>query len=52
MRGGAAPDAGRAGLNRDELLRKLFPNGLPPREDVIRRANAWLDEAEKLASAR
>jgi uncharacterized C2H2 Zn-finger protein len=36
-------------LNRDALLQTLFPNGLPPREDVIRRANAWLDEAEKLA---
>lgn len=40
------------GLNRDALLQTIFPNGLPAREAVIRRANAWLDEAEKLAKAR
>jgi len=27
----------------------LFPNGVPPRESVIRDLNAWLDEAERLA---
>lgn len=27
-------------------------NGLPAREEVIRRANAWLDEAEQLAAAK
>src|SRR3954452_9366102 len=37
------------GINRDALLQALFPNGLPAREAVIRRANAWLDEAEQLA---
>jgi len=47
-----ASDGERSDLNRDQLLRTLFPDGVPPREDVIRRANAWLDEAEKLASAR
>lgn len=40
------------GVNRDALLQALFPNGLPAREAVIRRANAWLDEAEQLARAR
>jgi hypothetical protein len=30
-------------------LQALFPNGLPAREEVIRRANAWLDDAEQLA---
>ena len=27
----------------------LFPNGVPPRESVVRDLNAWLDEAERLA---
>jgi hypothetical protein len=35
-------------VNRDALLQAIFPNGVPAREEVIRRANAWLDEAEKL----
>ena len=39
------------GVDHDALLRTLFPSGLPAREEVIRRANAWLDEAEKLARA-
>ena len=39
-------------VNRDALLQALFPNGLPAREAVIRRANAWLDEAEQLAKAK
>lgn len=40
------------GLNRDALLQSLFPNGLPAREEIIRRANAWLDEAEQLAASK
>jgi hypothetical protein len=36
-------------LDRDALLQRLFPNGIPAREDVIRAANSWLDEAERLA---
>jgi uncharacterized C2H2 Zn-finger protein len=39
-------------VSRDELLQVLFPNGIPPREEVIRRAHAWLEEAESLARAR
>jgi hypothetical protein len=31
------------------LLKALFPNGIPPREEVIRAVNDWLDEAERLA---
>jgi hypothetical protein len=45
-------DGGGSRVNRDALLQTLFPNGVPPREEVIRRTNAWLDEAEQLASAR
>ena len=37
-------------LDRDALLQRVFPNGMPARESVLKRANAWLDEAEKLAS--
>lgn len=40
------------GVNRDQLLQTLFPNGVPAREAVIRRANAWLDEAERLAGTK
>jgi hypothetical protein len=39
-------------VNRDALLQQLFPSGLPAREEVIRRVNAWLDEAEKLAASK
>lgn len=38
-----------ARVNRDQLLQALFPNGVPAREDVIRRVGSWLDEAEQLA---
>jgi len=44
---------GRAqSINRDALLRALFPNGIPPRQDVIAAVNSWLDEAERLARIR
>jgi hypothetical protein len=49
---GASSNAGGSGVDRDALLRALFPNGIPPREDVIAQANAWLDEAERLARSR
>lgn len=39
---------GQTGLDRDQLLRALFPNGVPPQEAVIRRVGDWLDEAERL----
>lgn len=35
-------------FDRNQLLRTLFPNGVPPREDVLRAVNGWLDEAERL----
>ena len=49
MRSGQQGRDGQAGVNRDQLLRTLFPNGVPPQEDVIRRLTDWLDEAERLA---
>ncbi len=51
-RAAAAGSAGDGKIDRDRLLQTLFPNGIPAREDIIRRANAWLDEAERLAKAR
>jgi hypothetical protein len=41
-----------ATVNRDDLLRSLFPNGIPARVDAIRRVNDWLDEGERLARLR
>jgi len=38
--------------DRDSLLAALFPNGVPPREDVIRAVGQWLDEADRLAAMR
>ncbi len=37
-------------VDRDALLRTLFPDGVPPREEAIRSVNRWLDEAERLAA--
>jgi hypothetical protein len=39
-------------VNRDALLKALFPNGMPAREEVVRAATAWLDQAEQLAGLR
>jgi hypothetical protein len=39
----------RQAVNRDALLQTVFPNGVPAREAVIRAANDWLDQAERLA---
>ena len=41
---------GSASVDRDALLQALFPAGIPAREGVIRGVNAWLDEAERLAT--
>ena len=45
-------NGGGTSVDRNALLRTLFPNGIPPRDDVIAAANQWLDEAEKLARLR
>lgn len=46
---GTSSSRNARGVDRDRLLQALFPSGLPAREEVIRRANAWLDDAERLA---
>jgi C2H2-type zinc finger len=43
---------GQGAADRDTLLKALFPNGIPPKEDVIRAVNVWLDDAERLARMR
>jgi uncharacterized C2H2 Zn-finger protein len=45
------PRATRRTVDRDALLRALFPAGIPPRENLISDLNAWLDEAERLANS-
>lgn len=42
----------KAPVDRDALLRMLFPNGIPAREEAIQSVNAWLVEAERLARMR
>ena len=48
----AGSDGDGRRLDRDALLHTIFPTGIPPREDVIAAANAWLDEAERLTRLR
>ena len=45
-------DGASAGVNRDTLLKALFPNGVPPRESVLREVSEWLDRGERLAKLR
>ena len=50
-RRGRPPGSGsRDAINRNALLTALFPKGIPPKEEVVRAVNAWLDDAERLAS--
>jgi hypothetical protein len=54
-RASAAPVARQVssnGVDRDLLLRTLFPSGVPAQESVIRAVNNWLDEGERLANSR
>jgi len=48
----ARASATRDGIDRDTLLAALFPQGIPPRENVIREVNRWLDEADRLVRLR
>jgi C2H2-type zinc finger len=53
--GSGTKSAGRArtrAVDRDALLRSLFPDGIPAREEVVRAVNSWLDEADRLATMR
>jgi hypothetical protein len=48
-RAAAAATVSNGGVDRDVLLRSLFPNGIPPRQDVVAAVNEWLNEADRLA---
>jgi hypothetical protein len=43
---------GNGSIDRDALLRTIFPGGLPAKEEVIQAATGWLDDAERLARMR
>jgi predicted RNA-binding Zn-ribbon protein involved in translation (DUF1610 family) len=40
------------GVNRDSLIAAIFPQGVPPKESVIREVSKWLDDAERLMKLR
>lgn len=48
-RAGVKTVDGNGAIDRDALLNAIFPGGMPAREEVIRAATGWLDEAERLA---
>jgi hypothetical protein len=48
----ASASVTNGGPDRDTLLRTVFPNGIPPKQDVIQSVNSWLDEAERLSRLR
>jgi len=48
----AASNGAGQSVDRDALLRTLFPASIPPRQEVIEAVNAWLDDAERLARTR
>jgi len=45
-------DGQRRVVNRDALLRSLFPNGIPATEQALQQVNAWLEQAERLTRLR
>ena len=48
--GGANGRSTRNGsVDRDTLLKTLFPNGIPARQDAIAAVNDWLNEADRLS---
>jgi hypothetical protein len=49
---GAAGRNARGGVDHDALLRTLFPDGIPPRQETIAAVNDWLAQADELASRR
>jgi hypothetical protein len=40
------------GVDRDQLLATLFPNGVPAKVSVIEALGRWLEEAERLSRMR
>ena len=48
--GSAARRAGSNGIDRDALLKIVFPSGIPARQEALRGVDAWLQEAERLST--
>ena len=48
----AGVDGAGKDVDRDVLLRTLFPEGIPPRHEVVSAVSDWLNEAERLARSR
>src|SRR3954462_9120307 len=44
--------ASRDGIDRDALLKMLFPDGMSARDELLQAASGWLDEAERLSQTR
>jgi hypothetical protein len=40
------------GADRDALLRTLFPQGIPAKQEIIGSLNIWLEEADRLSRLR
>jgi hypothetical protein len=49
---GATRRTARSGADHDALLRALFPDGIPPRQETIAAVNTWLAQADELARRR
>jgi hypothetical protein len=49
--GATRPNA-RSGVDHDALLRTLFPDGIPPRQETIAAVSDWLAQADLLARRR
>ena len=46
----SARSEGPRRVDRDQLLRVLFPNGIPASAALLAAVGPWLDEAERLAA--
>jgi hypothetical protein len=49
---GAIRRNARSSVDHDALLRALFPDGIPPRQETIAAVNDWLAQADELARRR
>lgn len=36
------------GIDKDTLLRSVFPKGMPPNAEIVQATGRWLDEADRL----
>jgi hypothetical protein len=45
-------DGAARAVDRDVLLAAVFPAGIPPKQNIIRAIDQWLDQAEQLTQMR